>query len=56
MDTSCRAVDISHIEDEVSDLSHEVILVGVPVSTTVHIWVGVDHSNTREAWACKEGW
>jgi len=56
VDTStygCR--HCSHIDDEVSDLAEEVVLVGVPIRACVFIWIRIDESNTDKASCALDG-
>jgi len=50
MDTSTNTNrHSSSINDEVSDLSEKVVLVGEPVDSSISIWVGIDESHSLEA-------
>jgi hypothetical protein len=46
----------SSIHDKISNLSVEIVLVGVPVVSSVRIRIGIDHGHSRESWSCKNSW
>lgn len=48
MNTSSGSIATGQIDLEVSDLSVEVVLVLVPVVSTITVWVGVNDSNSSE--------
>ena len=45
----------SDVNDEVSDLAIEIVLIGIPVDT-VRVWVGIDDGDTRELGRCFDRW
>jgi len=44
------------INDKVSDLSVEVVLVGVPVATGVSVRVGINNSHSSKVWQSRDRW
>lgn len=49
MDTGSRALrHSSEIDNEVANLTEKVVLIGVPVGTSVSVWVGVNDSHAGE--------
>lgn len=50
-----RSRHSGQVDDEVSDLSEEIILVGIPVGSCIIIGIRVDHCNTLERRRCLYG-
>jgi len=57
VDTSTRSRwHSSQVDDEVPNLTEEVVLVGVPVGSSVLIWIRVNDSDTLEACCSLYSW
>ena len=57
MDTSTSSDRHSRsVDDEVADLSEEVVLVRIPVNTSIRIRVAVDQSNASKTSGCLDCW
>lgn len=46
----------SQINDEVPNLTEEVVLIGVPIGTSILIWIRVNDGDSLEACCALDGW
>ena len=51
-----RGGECSQIDDEVPNLTEEVVLVGIPVVAVIVIHVGIDDCDTLKRWCCLQHW
>lgn len=57
MDASTRSlIHARQVDNKISNGPEEVVLVGIPVSAGIGVWIGIDHSNSLKRGGCFDDW
>ena len=48
---ACRSWHGGHINNEITNLAIEVVLIGIPIGATIFVRVSIDECHTFESWS-----